>query len=204
MKKFLLVFVLILASINVSFAQDIFENKEFGFSINHPANWIETNKSEILKNLENIYTDDEKLVQIINESKGSLLLNSFYKYNPKTHAGLIPTVQINVRANPAPESQFFNMMAQSAKGFKNYFEDFEFIEEPKEIEISGIKSVSFVGKFTMKTQNGQSLKVRSRTYAIPNGKYFFQVNFTDGQIDEDASLEFDALVKTIKIGKEKS
>ena len=94
-------------------------------------------------------------------------------------------------------------MAQSANGFKKYFEDFEFINEITEIEISGIKCVYFIGKFTMKTQNGQEMKVRSRTYAIPYKNYFFQLNFTDGQIGEDCTKEFDELVKTIKIGVKK-
>ena len=52
----------------------------------------------------------------------------------------------------------------------------------------------------MKSQNGNELKVRSRTYAIPYKNYFFQVNFTDGQIGEDCNKEFEELVKTIKIG----
>jgi len=53
----------------------------------------------------------------------------------------------------------------------------------------------------MKTQFNQILKVRSRAYAIPQKSYFFQINFTDGQIEEDCTKEFDELVKTIKIGK---
>ena len=55
----------------------------------------------------------------------------------------------------------------------------------------------------MKSQSGQELKVRSRTYAIPYRNHFFQVNFTDGQSGEDCKKEFDELVKTIKIGVEK-
>ncbi len=38
--------------------------------------------------------------------------------------------------------------------------------------------------------------------AIPYKDYFFQVNFTDGQNGEDCNKEFDALVKTIRIGVE--
>ena len=55
----------------------------------------------------------------------------------------------------------------------------------------------------MKTKNGQEMKVRSRTYAIPYKNYFFQLNLTDGQFGEDCTKEFDELIKTIKIGEEK-
>ena len=49
-------------------------------------------------------------------------------------------------------------------------------------------------------QYGEEMKVRSRTYAIPYKNYFFQVNFTDGQIEEDCSTLFEKLLSTIKIG----
>jgi hypothetical protein len=140
------------------------------------------------------------LQKILRTNRGSILLSSFYKYDPKTHPGLIPTIQINVRLKPDVDfEQFKILMIQSAKGFSTVFSDFVYIIEPVEIEISGVKSVYFVGKFTMKTQNGQEMKVRSRTYAIPNKNYFYHLNFTDGQTGEDCNEEFDALIQSIKV-----
>jgi hypothetical protein len=186
------------------YSQKKFENKQYEFEIQEPENWIEASNKVLLKNLEKFDVNEENLNKLISDNKGSLLLNSFYKYDPKTHAGIIPTIQINVRSKGKNDfEQFKSGMTQSANSFKKYFADFEFIKEVTEIEISGIKCVYFIGKFTMKTQNGQELKVRSRTYAIPYKNYFFQLNFTDGQTGEDCTKEFDDLIKTIKIGKEK-
>lgn len=53
----------------------------------------------------------------------------------------------------------------------------------------------------MQTPYGGVMKVRSRTYAIPYGSYFFQLNFTDGQIKEDNSELFDKLIQTVTIGR---
>ncbi len=201
MRKTILLLFIILNSLNLMSAQKQFENKQYEFKIQEPNHWIEASNKELIKNLEKFDVTEENLTKLISDNKGSILLTSFYKYNPKTHAGIIPTIQVNVRTKGNIDfTQFKNSMTESAKSFKTYFEDFEFIKNVTEIEISGIKSICFIGKFTMKTQDGQELKVRSRTYAIPYKNYFFQVNFTDGPLDEDCTAEFDGLVKTIKVG----
>ncbi len=170
--------------------------------MSEPKDWIEADNKELLKNLDKFVLTEEELTKFINDHKGSVLLTSIYKYNPKIHAGLIPTIQVNVRVNSTRNfSEFTNLMTQSANSFKQYFEDFSFVAEPNVVEISGIKSIYFVGKYTMQTQNGGIIKVRSRTYAIPYGSYFFQLNFTDGQDKEDNSELFDKLLQTIKIGR---
>jgi len=199
MKNIFLLFGIALFSNNV-ISQSIFRSKEYGFEMQYPNNWKQANNSMLLDNLEKFEVNEENLQKILRTNRGSILLSSFYKYDPKTHPGLIPTIQINVRLKPDVDfEQFKILMIQSAKGFSTVFSDFVYILEPVEIEISGVKSVYFVGKFTMKTQNGQEMKVRSRTYAIPNKNYFYQLNFTDGQTGEDCNEEFDALIQSIKV-----
>ncbi|MCY2688586.1 hypothetical protein [Salinimicrobium sp. TH3] len=182
--------------------QGKFENSQFGFSMAEPENWTQADNDDLLKNLSKIDLKEEDLKKLISDHNGSLLLTSFYKYNLSTHAGLIPTIQVNVRKNDTRNfNEFTSLITQSANSFKQYFPDFSFETAPKVVEIGGIKSIYFVGKFSMQTANGESLKVRSRTYAIPHGNYFFQLNFTDGQITEDNSDLFDALAKTVRIGR---
>lgn len=182
--------------------QTTFENIHYGFAMAQPENWMQAGNQELLRNIEKLKLNEEELKKLISDHNGSLLLTSFYKYNPQTHAGLIPTIQVNVRANATRNfSEFTNLITQSANSFKQYFSDFTFDTSPKVVEIGGVKSVYFVGKFTMQTQAGESIKVRSRTYAIPNGSFFFQLNFTDGQVLEDNSQLFDALAKSVRIGR---
>ena len=202
MKKLILLILIVTISTNFAYSQKNFISKEYEFEMQEPKNWIETDNKFLLKNLEKFEINEKNLNKLISDNKGSLLLNSFYKYDSKTHAGLIPTIQINVRTKGNVKfEQFKNEIIKSANSFKNYFPDFEFVKNVTEIEIDGVKSIYFIGKFTMKTQNGEEMKVRSRTYAIPYKNYFFQLNFTDGQISEDCTEEFNELVKTIKIGK---
>ena len=167
-----------------------------------PENWMQADNRELLQNLSKFDMNDEELKQFIASHNGSLLLTSFYKYNPQTHAGLIPTIQVNVRNNGTRNfSEFTNLITQSANSFKQYFPDFKFETTPTVVDVGGVKSIYFVVKFSMQTQNGESLKLRSRTYAIPYGSYFFQLNFTDGQVTEDNSKLFDALARTVRIGR---
>lgn len=142
------------------------------------------------------------LARILKDNNDAITLAAFYKYDLNTVAGLVPKIQITVRTNKTKNFQDFNGgITKSAESLKKFLDDFEFIEAPKEAEISGIKSMFLIGKFTVKMLDGQVLRARSRTYAIPMGNYFFQVDFTDGQVEEDCSVEFDQLVKSIKIGR---
>ena len=152
--------------------------------------------------LRNAQTKLETRTKLINDGKGQLLLTSYYKYDQKKHAGLIPTIQVNVRNNPTKTfEQFSAAMIQSTNDFKNYFSDFAFLKEPEIIEINGFKAVYFIGTYTLTNTASGPMKVRSRTYALPNGAYFFQLNFTDEQGKEDDTQLFNELVKSIIISK---
>ncbi|HQU83126.1 MAG TPA: hypothetical protein PKY59_08385 [Pyrinomonadaceae bacterium] len=113
-----------------------------------------------------------------------------------------PKIQIDIKKQNAKTfDQFKLSLTNSAESLKKYFNDLEFIKTPQEIEVANIKSVYFVCKFSLKTQTGEELKVRSKVFAIPYKDYFFQVNFVDGQETEDNSQLFEELLKSIKIGK---
>jgi len=204
MKQIIILIGIMISLVQNSTAQEPFINKQYEISIQSPNGWITAENKEIIKNLNQYDLSDESLTNILKSHKGSILLTAFYKYDVKSHPGLIPTIQINVRSLVNVDfNSFKKMILQSAETFEKYFEDFEFEEKPKETEVSGMKAMTFIGKFTMKTQYGQDIKVRSRTLAIPYKNYFFQLNFTDGQFEEDTSALFEELIKSIKIGKEK-
>jgi hypothetical protein len=187
----------------LAYGQETFVNKQYGFSMQEPKGWISTNKAYLTENLEKFELTDVSLAKLLKDNNDSIVLAAFYKYELKTTAGLIPTIQIRVRTKTSTQYQEFkSAIVQSLEKAKHLLEEYEIVDVPKEINISGIKSVFIVSKFKMKGLNGQILKVRSRTYAIPFRNYFFQVNFTDEQVGEDCTAEFDKLVKTITIGRE--
>jgi hypothetical protein len=201
-KKFVLILLIAVSTLTSVTAQTIFKDEAYGFSIEQPKDWLVGDNKIRMDNLAKLKIDETALNEMIKSNKGSLLLTSFYKYDIKTTAGLIPTIQINVLNNPTTTFEQFNtVMSQSTGVFKNYFPDFKFLKELTIIEINGVKAVYFIGAYTMNTAAGVKMKVRSRTYAIPYGNYFFQVNFTDHQDKEDDTKLFEALIQTIKVGK---
>ena len=201
MKRLLLVATIILISTALLCGQKTFENKKFGFSMQEPKGWIVTTNEELKKNLEKFELTDEKLAEMAKAGKGKIVLTAYYKYETDKKEGLIPKIQVDVLPqNTKNFEQFKTAIVNGSKSYKKYFEDFEFIQEPQEIVISGIKSIVFSGKFSMKTVYDQLFKIRARVYAIPYKNYFFQINMVDGQVEEDNSKLFDELIKTVKIG----
>jgi hypothetical protein len=202
MKKYLfLTVVFLIFSVQV-FSQEVFENKQYEFSMQIPKKWLIREKVEILENQKNIERGDEESKKISEISKSTIRLIALQKYNPKTHIGILPVVLVSVRPFPAKDFQIFkNAYIKSFDSQKTLIQDFEFIEEPKEVEISGIKAVYLKIKSTVKYKDGGIAKAKSRIYAIPYKNYFFQITMNDGQTEEDCTKEFDELVKTIKIGK---
>ncbi len=195
-----LVFIFLLFNITASYAQRRFENKTFGFSMQEPEGWMWGNEDDLARNLEKLDIDEEKLLKIIKEHEGSVLILSVYKYIPQTYKGLVPAIQINVRErNNEDFGAFKSDIIRSARSFDGLYDDFEFIEDPANVKISHIKSIYFSTKFTMRTENGQTHRVRSRIYVIPWKHYYFQINMTDDLMGEDCSMEFLRLIKTIKI-----
>lgn len=201
MKK-LLSLLLFLFCISLLAQTRRYENAEYGFSMDEPDGWLWANNDDLKQNLGKLDLDNTKLLKIIQDHKGSLLLMSFYKYDPMTKAGLIPAVQVNVREMRNKDFEVFkSYIVKSANGLKNLYLDYEFIDEPKEVKVNRIKSIYFSGKFTMKTQMGETYRVRSRTYVIPHGDFYFQIVLTDGVVTEDCTKLFEELIESIKIKK---
>lgn len=192
---------LILFFTGLLFGQKVFENKKFGFSMREPENWIVLTDAELKKNLDKFDITEEKLKGIFQTSRGTILLTAYAKYEATKKAGLIPKVQVDIRPNGTKNfKQFKASLTRSAENIGKLLEDYEFVQSPEEITVSGIRSVVLTTKFSITMQDGQELKVRARVYGIPYKSYFFQVNMVDGQSEEDNSELFDELAKTIKIG----
>lgn len=167
-----------------------------------PKGWLVIGKPDIKDNLKKFEFTTAELEYLLKDANKSVLLGGYHKYDPKVRAGVIPTIQINLRENPTKTfQQFKSGLIKSISGMKSQFDEFELIGDPQEIEIAGVRSLAFKMKFVMTLAGGERKNLRSRTIAIPAANHFFQLNFTDEPEVEDCSAEFDALLKTVKIGK---
>ena len=113
---------------------------------------------------------------------------------------MIPTIQVNARENPTKDFESFKkMITESTKTIGYAFQNFTFIDEPQEKEINGEKAIYFKTKYNMTINNGERITVRSWTYAIPKGNFFYQVNFSDEMDKDDCSKIYEEVIQTIKL-----
>lgn len=176
------------------------QNSGYSIEIKTPKGWIEMDEEKLLKNIAKFEFKEDDLEKIIKDFNGNMNLFTYFKYNPKTHSGLIPSFGVNLRKTSTKNyEEFKEVITKSADQIKGMLQDFEYIIPPSDVSISNIKGVYFVAKFTMKTNNGDTYKARTRTYAIPVKDYFYQISFNDGQEEEDCKPLFDSLEKTMKI-----
>lgn len=195
MKTLITIILTTFCLLTTSFRQT---SNSFTFSMKAPEKWNEITNEDIWNNIDKFKLTDSELNKYISDHKGSVLLLAYLKYKQTEHPGLIPTIQVNLRINTTNNfKDFFLLMSKSAEDMKKHLNDYEFIDNPDTLLVGGKKAMFFSAKFTMSTKNGAIINARSRTYAVPNGDKFFQINFTDGD-GEDCSKLYDELLKTIE------
>ena len=129
-------------------------NSELKFTMTSPDKWRKTTNSEIFDNIDKFKLTQNQLEKYIADHKGSVLFVSYTKYDPSQHAGLIPTIQVNIRKNPTKTFEdFFQTMKKSSESMQNYFKDFVYIDKPQKLKIDGKEAFYFSSKFTMTTRS---------------------------------------------------
>lgn len=166
-----------------------------------PKGWHSIDKAGLSNNLGKFEFTDVEMDKLLKEQNANVLIAAYYKYDPKTTPGIIPTIQINGRPNGTRDFDTFRMaIVGSIDGLRKVLDEFNLIDEPREVTIGGARAILVHGTFVMKTPDGRKFNVRSRTYSIPRQGSFIQMNFTDSPDNEDCATEFDELIKTVRIG----
>lgn len=192
-------YIIILLLTTFSYSQSVFNDEQFNFGIQEPVEWIKAEKNESLKNLkEKIKFSDEKINELIEKSKGTFEIVTFYKYPTNSVNGVIPTIKVNLRKNPANSiSSFKKMMDNSIANIKLTFPKLIITEEPTLIKLNGKDCVYFESINIIPTKFGNE-EVKTITYAVPVGGNFFQINFMDTKKDNNQKM-FSELLNTIRL-----
>ena len=184
------------------FGQEFFENKQIGIKILKPRNWILASNKDLESSLKKIEFSDKQLVELLNSNKGVVTLCSYYKYKIDSVAGLIPTVKITIRNNPTSNySDFKQMMVESTDRVKTVVQNFEFIENFKELKISDYASLTYSCRYAFSLASGHTMKVRNAYYMIPKGKYFISISLMDNETNENNSQVYDQLISSLQLIK---
>ena len=202
-----LLFVLMIAYVVVvpSAGQaSVFESRAFGFSMKAPVGWQPLSEVEVAQNLEGLDLDLKVREKLLLE-QGRILLFAYSKQKPGTIDGIIPKIEARVISNGLGRILTFGEFKPAAisamKRFAVNYETYEYVIEPSETLVSGVRAVYQITKFRLKAGRGDSHSVRSRTYFIPYQTWFFQISFSDDPKNNDCSALFDELIRSIRIGK---
>ena len=168
------------------------------FHMAAPENWVKIDNNLIVDNIGKFKLTPSQLDSMMESHKNSLMLYSYTKYKQTEHNGLIPTILVVVKKQSSQSfEKFYDRMAADMVKKKTLFADFEYIDQLQKIQVGGMPAAYFSAKFSMKTTSSVMHPV-TRTYLIPDGNVFYQINFTDGD-DENCSELFDKLIKTVSI-----
>ena len=172
-----------------------------GFEIPKPKNWIDQSEVSLKDNLSKYDLSDEEISELLKNNKGSVPLVIYTKYGPSKFSGPIPTIQVLLRPNNSKDiSSFKKMMQPSLDQMADSFSNFKILSPLEIIKIDGFEALKFISQFDMPFSETESYTIRSWTYAIPSGKHFYQINFSDTE-SEDSEKIYSKLINQIKLKK---
>jgi hypothetical protein len=200
MKTATLTLLFVLLS-NTFYSQERLEIKRIGFSIGIPKKWLSQDNTEVLNNLNNYDFTDKQINNLLKADNASVNLATYVKYDPKTYAGIIPTIKIRTRENKTTNLEdFLNEVQNSNIEAKKSLDDFRFIENPTIVELSKEKVVKFSVQFVLKNNNKTHI-INSTSYYIPKNGYYISINFIEEYGKENNHELFEALIEGVSLTK---
>ena len=172
-----------------------------GFDIPKPKNWIDQSELSLKDNLSKYDLSDEEISELLKNNKESVPVVIYTKYDPSKFSGPIPTIQVLLRPNNSKNiNSFKKMMQLSLDQIADAFSNFQILSPLEIIEIDGFEALKFISQFDMPFSETESYTIRSWSYAIPFGKHFYQINFSDTE-SEDSEEIYSKLINEIKLKK---
>ncbi|WP_417367840.1 hypothetical protein [Flavobacterium beibuense] len=188
--KHKILFYTLLFYVSFSFAQERFESKTFGFSIDIPQGWkLNEYEADVPGNVKLSETEKQNLFK----EGYHVYLGYLYK---GSFTGLNPKIQFNIALKHEENFDDFKKAVIASAKRINYLDNLKFTVQPTEITVAGIKSMYFAMTYTVE---GSNKTIRSISYAIPFKNYMYQINFLDIPSDNDLLTLYSELIKTVKI-----
>ncbi len=197
MKKRILFLALLLWLGTPAHAEERVNLPELGFSVTAPDGWQRISGEQVFAHLRNIRLDREEFQRQLAE--GSEPIVSLRK-NASDRSGLIPILNIGFRPAGALAGQTpVQILDGTARVGRQAFNDFEILEGPTQVRVSGLPGAHVRVSYTQ-TQQGLRLPSISEYWIIPRGAYHFFISAGYAHGENDVTRrEIQALVESITI-----
>ena len=206
MKKLILGVALFLSMALGIYASDLntFTNSTLGFSITKPEHWQVTSAEDYFKNLNQVKIENKEFQELaIKYAKVPLF--AFMKY-PEPYEDINPSIKIHFKYRESLPNFAGKTSKQildvTSVTFKQVFKDFKIIEEPTDVDFSGIKSAYMKYQYTLTAPDGRGFPNCSEMWIVPRGEYFYLivVGYRQDASAEDLN-DIKRMVSSIKIAQ---
>ena len=86
--------------------------------------------------------------------------------------------------------------------FRSALKDFELVQPPTEVKVSGIPSGYARMNFVVQSPNGDAFPTTSELWIVPRGDYFFMIGAGTRQDEKTGSRrEIQSIIRSVKIQK---
>ena len=164
-----------------------------------PASWFSGDKKSLCDNLNNYSFNKDQINQLVNDINTSTVLGVFYKYDPKVHYGLIPTMKFYLRQNKINDfEQFFASAKNEIESIKSKVLNFKYVDSPKTIIVGQRKAFYASSSYNLNISTGEIANVRTKFVFISIGKQYLYATLIDND-KEDCSQLYEEVINKIKI-----
>ncbi len=172
--------------------------QDTNFHIQFPENWIEFQRSDVLNSVKYKYEIPDSLKAKILKNQKSVQIYG-YAAPAKAEMKYRPNIQVLLLKKPTTNNKDFKRAIESSmQSFKTVFSNLQIIDSFTTKTIDNKNAI--YGKISglMNTKSGEKVQVTTRIYAIPVGKYFYQLTFNDTN-DYNFESVFNEVISTIKL-----
>lgn len=168
------------------------------FYIKFPDNWVQFQRNDVLNSVKNKYELSDKTKEEILANSNSTQLYG-YAAPSKPNTLYRPNIQVLLIKNQAQNfGQFKKGIEMSLEGFKTKISDLQILDSFHTVTIDNKQAVyGKISGFVM-TKSGEKAQLITRIYAIPVGKFFYQLTLNDSG-DYDCEEEYKKVVHSLKL-----
>jgi hypothetical protein len=193
--------LILLFSFSTLRAQTQYQNNLVNLKLQPPTGWHLSGTEESKKNIKELKLTDEQLKDMSRSMNGVISQIGYSKYNLDSVSGVIPTIKITVRLNPAKNfdefQEFTNAVVDKNSSVTNKF---ELIEKICTKVISDHKAIYYACRYSLTTNSSdEEFIIRVKMYSIPRGRYLINLAFIDNEITEDCSALYAEVLKSVVI-----
>lgn len=171
-------------------------NDSLNISFWTPPSWFSGDKKLLHDNLKNYKFSKGQMNQLVNNINTSTVLGVYYKYDPKIHYGLIPTIKIYVRqSNIKDFEKFFISAKNEIESIKSQVSNFKYIDSPKTITVGQRKAFYAYSSYDLNVNTGELANVRTKFICIPMDKQYLYVTLIDNDNENCADLYTEVINK---------